>query len=126
MTCLVAGDSIALALSAHIPGCLVDAKVGLPSGDIVARVKAADVVVLSAGSNDPHNPRLVDNLKAMRAKARGRVIWIVPTNHTAAAAVNRVAMQFRDKAIPFVPGSDRVHPISYQTLAASVRSYMKN
>lgn len=126
MTCLVAGDSIALGLSGFIPGCEVNAKTGLPSGDIVDRVKAADVVVLSAGSNDPHNPRLVENLKAMRAKARGRVIWIVPVNHTAAAAVNRIAMANHDKAIPFVPGADRVHPLSYQTLAASVRTYMKH
>lgn len=126
MNCLVAGDSIALGLSDHIPGCVVNAKAGLPSGDIVERVKAADVTVLSAGSNDPHNPRLVDNLKAMRAKACGRVVWVVPANHTAAAAVSRIAMANRDKIVAFVPGPDRIHPASYSNLAAHVQKAMKN
>ena len=80
MTTLLAGDSIADGLSAFIPGCVVNARKGLPSGDIIDCVKDADVVILSAGSNDPHNPRLVENLKAMRSKVKGRVIWIVPTN----------------------------------------------
>src|SRR5712675_531166 len=56
-SCLIAGDSIAVEVGRFVP-CTIDAKVGIGSAAIVARVRPATTVVISSGSNDPFNPRL--------------------------------------------------------------------
>jgi hypothetical protein len=117
MSCLVAGDSIALMVAAFV-SCTVDAKVGIGSAAIVARVRPATIVVISAGSNDPRNPRLADNLRAARRKAGdSKVIWIVPALRPAAAAVRAVAAVRGDKSVSFTPGRDGVHPKCPRCLA---------
>ena len=74
--CLIAGDSIALDIARHAPQCAADAKIGIGSAAIVARVHPAPLVVISAGSNDPDNPRLVRNLTEIRVRAGfSRVVW---------------------------------------------------
>ena len=114
MTCAIVGDSIAVGVAEYSHGCsIVDAKIGISSSAIIRRVHDADVVVISAGSNDPNNPRLVDNLKVIRAKCTHKVIWISPVNRVAAAAVRTVAALHGDTVITFIPGRDHVHPRSY-------------
>jgi hypothetical protein len=109
--CLIAGDSIALDLGRAAHRCAVDAKIGIGSAAIVKRVRPAPLVVVSAGSNDPDNPRLVRNLESMRARAgTGRVIWIVPAHPRAAGAVMTVAREHGDRVVPFVAARDHVHP----------------
>ena len=50
--------------------CKLNAKIGIPSGAIIARVDpSADVNVISAGSNDPDNPALA---RKPRAHPRAR------------------------------------------------------
>ena len=119
--CLVLGDSIAVGLGAQLRACVTDAQVGIGSAAIVGRAGPADVAVISAGSNDPHNPRLEANLRMIRAKVRGRVVWIVPQHRVAADAVTKVARFHGDQIVSFAPSQDRVHPRSYRELAASVR-----
>lgn len=108
--CLIAGDSIALAVSAYLRGCAVNAKIGIGSHAIIERVQPARRVILSAGSNDPDNPRLSGNLEQMRGLAATRTIWILPVNHKAAAAVYKVANLHGDVVIRFASGRDHVHP----------------
>jgi hypothetical protein len=110
-SCLIAGDSIALDVGRYAPNCALDARIGIGSAAIIARVRPATLVVVSAGSNDPDNPRLVRNLEAMRARAgQGRVVWILPTHPRAAAAMLAVARQHGDAAVPFAAARDNVHP----------------
>ncbi len=109
--CLVAGDSIAVDVGRYAPQCATDARIGIGSAAIVARVRPARLVVISAGSNDPDNPRLADNLERMRVRAgAARVVWIVPVDPRAAAAVRAVARKRGDELVTFVPARDRVHP----------------
>src|SRR5690242_8349601 len=70
-TCHIAGDSIAFGTHQVLGGCSWDAKVGIPSADIINRVKPADFLVISSGTNDYSNPNLENNLEAARVKATG-------------------------------------------------------
>jgi hypothetical protein len=126
--CLIVGDCIATrphGLGARFSKCDVAAKVGLSSGKIVPLVPdgtALKWLVLSAGSNNPLDPRLEADLLAMRVRARNahRVIWVLPIHPAAAKAVRSVAEKYGDAVVSFTPGRDRVHPKSYGALARDV------
>lgn len=128
--CAIVGDCIATkpyGLGGQLTECEVSAKAGLPSGKIVSLVPKVklDWLVISAGTNDPTDPRLANNLQAMRARAKATVvIWIVPVAPKAAEAVRSVAAAHGDKTVTFVPGvggtQARVHPRSYRALARAV------
>jgi hypothetical protein len=124
--CYVIGDSIALGSAAAVGECRADAKIGISSTAIVSRAHDAKLVVISAGSNDPGNPRLKQNLELIRSKATGRVLWIVPLDKTAADAVRAVAARHGDGAITFSAAKDNVHPRSYGPIAAQIRSELKS
>ena len=120
-SCLIAGDSIALDIAHYAPQCAADAKIGIGSAAIVARVHPAPLVVISAGSNDPDNPRLVRNLTEIRVRAGfSRVVWVTPVNAAAAAAVAAVARRAGDRTVAFAPGRDQVHPQCPRCLAAAI------
>jgi hypothetical protein len=123
-SCAIVGDSIAVSVGRFIEECLVDAKSGIPSAEVIPRVHPADVLFVSAGSNDPRNPRLEDNLRMIRAKASAAVVWIVPISPTAAVAVERVAATHDDPIVRFEPSSDGVHPKSYSDLAIALRRFL--
>ena len=127
MTCVIAGDSIAVGTataeglkSSRRPPCTMDAKIGIPSAQVIGRIHGADLLVVSAGSNDPDNPKLEQNLRAIRAKATGEVLWIVPVNERAASIVKKVAAVHHDGIISFTPGRDGLHPRSYAPIIAEV------
>jgi len=122
--CLIAGDSIAVGLGQVMRECATDARIGISSAAVIARIGPAGVLIVSAGSNDPHNPRLIANLKVIRAKAGGRVIWIAPVDRIAAAAVRAVAGIHGDAVIGFAPAADHVHPRGYGDMARQVRALM--
>jgi hypothetical protein len=85
------------------------------------RVRPAPLVVISAGSNDPDNPRLVANLTAIRQRAgSSRVVWVLPVNGRAASAVAAVARRSGDRTVAFAPGRDHVHPRCPRCLAAAI------
>jgi hypothetical protein len=132
MTCAIVGDSIAVGTAQaeslparYRPPCTMDAKIGIPSAQVVGRVHAADLLVVSAGSNDPSNPKLEQNLLAIRAKATGKVLWIVPVPARAAAIVKKVAAIHHDGIISFKPGRDGLHPRSYAPIIAEVERRIK-
>ena len=122
MICAIIGDSIAIDAGRHIPQCIHDAKIGIGSAAIIGRVHDADLVVISAGSNDPHNPRLAANLRTIRAKITGHVLWILPIDRTAALAVREVAAIRGDLIVTFEPAGDRVHPKTYTGIDAAIRA----
>ena len=124
MTCAIVGDSIAVDQFAYFPACIHDAKIGVPSANIIGRVHSVDVMVVSAGSNDPDNERLLQNLQAIRAKATGKVIWIVPLNKKATRAVLTVARDHGDKVVTFHASNDGTHPKYNGQVAAAIRKAM--
>jgi hypothetical protein len=124
--CLVIGDSIAVGLAEQFSQCRSWARNGLTSAAIVrlaASAPSAPWVAISAGSNDAANGALSSNLDAIRNRIRAiRVVWIVPRNRRAAAAVRRVAGTYGDAVVSFA-SRDGVHPVSYPALARSVAGW---
>jgi hypothetical protein len=128
-TCAVIGDSIAEMVAPFLPECTHNTRIGISSAAVLARVLAEpapySVRIISAGSNDPNNPRLPDNLRAIRA--RGPVIWIVPSIAVAPArrAVKLFATEHQDPTVTFTSGccgiQARVHPIRPAEIANAVR-----
>jgi thiamine biosynthesis protein ThiC len=124
MDCAAIGDSIAVGIgqAAH---CTINAKVGASSSYIANHTisTSKDVVVISAGSNDPANPNLKKNLEKIRSKVKANtVVWILPYNRKAAAAVISVANRHGDKYIDLVSvkTNDGVHPSSYRNLVKRI------
>jgi hypothetical protein len=119
-TCVLAGDSIAVEAARYLPQCRLNAKIGIPSGAVIARVDpAAEINVVSAGSNDPAEPSLPANLERIRARTK-RAIWILPAIPSARAAVMKLAERHGDKVVAFAPRGDGVHPASAATLAQEI------
>lgn len=121
MDCIAVGDSIAVGIgqAAH---CTINAKVGVSSSYIADHTISSNksVAVISAGSNDPTNPRLRTNLDRIRYKITSKsVIWILPYNRKAAAVVKAVAVQHGDGYIDLYAFKTRdgVHPSSYGSVA---------
>jgi hypothetical protein len=123
-SCAVVGDSIAAGAGQYMRKCKVNAKIGIPSHAVIGRVDpAADVNVVSAGSNDPANPNLRGNLESIRSRA-SRVIWILPIDTRARAEVQAVAAEHGDLVVSFAPADDHVHPRSEIGLARSIAALM--
>lgn len=123
------GDSIAVgvAQALHLPIAAVSARVGASSAEIVRMTRSQDGrhVVISAGSNDPTNPRLVANLEAIRRKLGNvSVVWILPRHSLAAAAVVRVCARHRDTMVNLADfrSRDGVHPSSYRAVARATNT----
>lgn len=120
--CLILGDSIAVGVGQNFPECQLVAKVGLSSSQVLASVKevSKDVVVVSVGSNDPQNPNLERNIRALRAKINAKyVIWLLPYDRSASETVFKVAGTNRDYTIDLrnFPTNDGVHPANYKNIA---------
>jgi hypothetical protein len=124
-SCAIVGDSIAVGAGRYMRPCRVNAKIGISSSAVIARVDpSAAVNVVSAGSNDPANPGLRANLERIRSRAK-RVIWILPIDARARAAVETVAAAHGDPVVSFAPSGDRVHPRSEASLARSIAAVMR-
>ncbi len=127
-TCAVIGDSIAEGLRPFFHECQFAVQIGIGTAAIASRVPGnAEVIVVSAGSNDYLTPGLLARLQVLRSRAASaRVIWIKPIPGAAAAAVDTVAQAHGDPVVPFVvsPADGlRVHPQSPSTLAAEIRRH---
>ncbi len=129
-TCALIGDSIAEDLRSFFRECEANVKLGIGTKAIAARVPPrADLIVVSAGSNDYLDPGLVSRLQALRSRAgAARVIWIRPAPASAGAAVDSVARAHGDAVVPFVVSrTDRehIHPQSNRALAADIRRHFQ-
>jgi hypothetical protein len=115
---IVIGDSLAVGFgaAAHIE---THARVSASSCAIASFVPSgpADVIVVSAGINDPPG-RCLDSLRA-RLHAR-RIIWILPAPiNSARAHVAAVAAAHGDATCSYVTGPRSFHPRSYEALVRS-------
>jgi hypothetical protein len=127
-TCVVIGDSIAEGLRPFFRDCRFAVQIGIGTAAISSLVPGnADVIVVSAGSNDYLTPGLLARLQALRSRAgSAHVIWIRPIPEAAAVAVDTVAQAHGDAVVPFVVAPtdrERVHPQSSGTLAAEIRRH---
>ena len=125
--CTVTGDSLAVGIGVVLRACTTVAAKGLGSQAIAQRTPSASggYVVISAGANDPDNPRLEANLETIRARAGAvRTVWIAPRHAGAAQVVRRVARRHGDAVVSAraVPSFDGVHPSDYPTLGRMVRA----
>ena len=119
-SCAIVGDSIAVETAQYLRDCKLNAKIGIPSGAVIARVDPqADINFVSAGSNDPEEPNLRANLERIRERAK-RTIWILPAIPSARAAVREIAAKHGDVVVSFAPGGDGVHPASASALAQAI------
>lgn len=120
VSCAIVGDSIAVGAGKYLRSCKLNAKIGIPSGAIIARIDpSADINVISAGSNDPDNPALRENLERIRERAN-RAIWILPVVPNARETVRKVAARHGDPIVSFTPSRDQVHPQSENALARDI------
>jgi hypothetical protein len=123
--CLIIGDSIAAALSERMPECRANAQSGISSQAVIARVAEVKTLIVSAGTNDQPGEGLAENLRAIRARATNRVIWILPANPMLAAKVDEIARENQDIELTFVARDDGIHPGSYDRMIKSVRLEMR-
>lgn len=127
MDCAYIGDSIAVGLEQLDTNCAVYARVGAGSEFIARRyrnIDAEDYVVISMGSNDPNNPKLLQNAERLRRSITARkVIWILPYSRVAAGDITIVAREFRDSVVDLrpIPSRDGVHP-NYRQVNRAIRS----
>lgn len=126
-TCAVVGDSIANGLADFFAHCDANVKDSIGSAAIIPRVPAGkSVVLISAGSNDANNPALQKNLRAIRAKATGRVVWVVPVHPKPRAAVLSIAKENGDKFYTFTPANkNSIQPRNYEALARVLKADME-
>lgn len=124
MECIALGDSIAVGI-AKASNCIPMAQVGRSTSEqaaLIARINA-NLIVISIGSNDPNSPSLMQDLERIRESVLAyNVIWILPYNRKAAAAIRAVAGQRYDRVIDLMGFSriDNAHPKSYQSLAIGI------
>ncbi len=124
-TCAVVGDSIAEAVQSYLP-CQHNTKIGISSAAIAGRlIPGVAVTVISAGSNDPLNPFLRLNLRIIHSRAHSRVVWILPINAIARAAVETVAAEYDEPVLSFEPAGDHVHPRDNRALAETILENLK-
>lgn len=123
--CMILGDSIAVGIAQHRPDCVAEARVGRASAAQRVPGVPAGVTVISLGSNDggARGATLGHLRELRRGTLAVRVVWIVPANPRAAAAVRQVAAEFYDDTLDLAPGPDGVHPTpaGYRALAQAVR-----
>jgi lysophospholipase L1-like esterase len=116
MACLIVGDSIALGIHSHAPGCRALAHKGWSSARWQDHYRTtqldADRVLISLGSNDGRGDTLA-RIEAVRAHVKAQqVIWVVPAcNARAAAAVLALARRYGDGVVRIGALSpDGIHP----------------
>lgn len=127
--CLVIGDSLAVglgvALKAQGVDCDVFARKGLTAWQIglLAPIGRYAVAYVSAGSNNPKNPHLEDEVRVLRSHLRtSKVVWVLPYDRTAAHAVNANAAETGGLVVDMAwfPTRDGIHPASYAPLARMI------
>jgi hypothetical protein len=124
MSCAVVGDSIAEMVQHYLPQCEHNTKIGISSTPVISRTPSGkDVVIASAGSNDPDNPNLRKNLEAIQARG-AHIIWILPVAARPRTIVSDVATANKEETVGFEPAGDHVHPRHPDVLARDIKKLM--
>jgi hypothetical protein len=130
-TVLVIGDSIAVGTASALAATKTSAVVGATSKTIAGFDGSGTFthMVISAGSNDKgQNYTFAQEqsyLRAIRDKQpSAKTVWILPYDAAMKSAVQAVATSYGDSTVDLsqFPSSDGLHPSSYSTLAASVKT----
>jgi len=115
MDCVIIGDSIAKGMGQLSQNCATHAKEGATSSYIRRFKQQGNVTIISAGSNDPNSAELPENLRKIRQRISGHVVWILPYNRKAATQVRKAAKPGDVLVdLKYCPTRDRVHPTSYK------------
>jgi hypothetical protein len=115
MDCVIIGDSIAKGIGQLAQNCATHAKVGATSSYITRFKQQGNVTIISAGSNDSHSAKLLENLRKIRKRISGHVVWILPYNRHAAEQVKKAARPGDVLVdLKYCPTRDRLHPTSYK------------
>jgi hypothetical protein len=115
---LALGDSLALGFgeASHVKTI---AKVGASSCAIASMVphQHFDVVLISAGTNDPPGPCVhLVRMEVARFIHLREVIWLLPINN-ACARVSSEAVHWQDKVVRYLPSRKHwPHPSAYHRL----------
>jgi hypothetical protein len=128
LECLILGDSLAQGAAAALRNsyhrqCDVVATQGIGSAAILRSTptRPYQTATISAGSNDSRNPKLANNLIAIRQTLTAdHVVWIAPYNRSVAYLVSEIARSFGDSLVDVAetaPVRDGLHPHSYNRLA---------
>lgn len=127
--CLVIGDSLAVGLAAALKAqgrkCDVVAAVGLTAWQVAMRapMRRYATAFVSAGSNNPKNPHLEDDLRTLRSYVRSpKLVWIMPYDRTAARAVSANAGETGGLVVDAAwwPTADGIHPMDYRAMARMI------
>lgn len=98
-TCLVAGDSSAVAVGKLLPECTTEAGRRTTIRDITLP-GTTTLIVLSIGDTGRRSPTLEADVAALRARAgKRRVVWVLPANLATQAAVRAVAKANGDPVV---------------------------
>jgi len=134
MDCLIAGDSIAVGVGQVSPTCVTWARSGINSQTYVRdyghRNFQADRLIISLGANDWRGIDTERHIRALRERARARVVyWILP-NETLkprqVEIIKRLALEWGDQVIDRPRthmSADGVHPTytGYRKLAEKIQ-----
>ena len=126
--CAAIGDSIGYGTGLAL-GCEIRAQESAHASRIIDMAPGIwhKYCIISAGSNDVDDTKLLSNLDHIRNQLQCQFyIWIEPINSVAAKTVEAEASLHFDKTVTFVPGSDNVHPASYSVLAGTILNVTGN
>ena len=101
-SCLILGADTARRVAEHKPQCDLVAMDHRGSKRILETTPSRyyDHVILSVGENDSLNPKLGQNMFAIRRKVNGRVVtWLVPYQRRAEQRAFETATHFHDRVI---------------------------
>lgn len=138
LECLILGDSIAVGVAQFRPECVAYAKGGINSrqwvNSYITKDLAADIVIISLGSNDHIGVKTVRELRTIRELTKAkRVFWILPSGvhpknnipvNDIQQMVRLVADEYSDIVLPVSRlQADGIHPSTagYKELANNTR-----
>jgi len=127
LDCLILGDSIAVGTQMFRPECTLVGKGGINTWQFnknySEKIKPAETVIISLGSNDHSGVHTFKELMATRQRIEGkRVFWIMPAGNLKASRVDIkniqemvqiIAKNFGDTILPITRlQPDGIHPSS--------------
>ena len=143
LDCLILGDSIAVGTQQFRQECTLVGKSGINTWQFnknyAEKIKPADTVIISLGSNDHSGIHTFKELMATRQRVEGkRVFWILPAGNLKASGVdikhiqdlvNIIAKNFGDTVLPITKlQPDGIHPswAGYKQIADKIKSVEHN
>lgn len=128
--CLIMGDSIAVGIAQVRQECVLVGKGGINTWQFnknyAEKIKPAETVIISLGSNDHSGVHTFKELMAIRQRVEGqRVFWIMPAiKPHVQEMIEIIARNYGDMVLPITQlQKDGIHPSSagYKQLGESTK-----